>query len=342
MIPTAFDLSKLESNSNCYVAVRFAIPYCLHLPDANYKAAIEINSRTLIVQIVLTKVYSNLSRRSVLPGASSVERFAGRRGDYSYSSAIAYIPFELEKQNLSFDKVWGTVEKNHSAYRQQAITALNELIKIYRFCTGECHIRPLTGHDVWFDYNIAFIPMKQLGDASVISVDDLNDIVATIPDFPYEVVTDIQDKTLSGFQVPLSTELLLNAYDFLDQGNYRLSVIEAETAFETAVLTFLHNYYHDQPNSISKIESYQSFGQIINDPLFNNALASRAKKFIKNESPRKEWNESVWQLRGDLVHGRKLAITFPEALKATQTVESTLEDLLDRPPIRPWRYSGGK
>ena len=155
---------------------------------------------------------------------------------------------------------------------------------------------------------------------------------------------NFKQRLLEGEHVSLTEELLLNAQDFLHQGNYRLAVIEAESAFESAVYEFLLQYYKNSPDIIKKIsEDIHSFVNLIKKPFTEKALNLKAKQFTKeNRKAGKnylEWEKHVWEIRGDLVHGRISTVSYQEASKAIQVVEDLLFLFFNRPKTKVNQYS---
>lgn len=338
-----YNLSKLEPESTHYVVIGFSAPFCLHLPNDSYKVPLNpIQQRINYCQIMIAERRRGNSQSGLLPGVQDTEKFADRHGIYYYSSILVYIPIEENIIRVSQEKnnLWEHIERNHSSYRAQAVNSTNRLIATYRHVTGECHIRQLTGNDMWFDYSVALVSVKNPSESYFMPVYDLHSILPKIPDIPETAVMDIKDKISANYQIPLAEELLLNAYDWLDQGNYRMAVIEAETAFEAALLLFLREHYRHQLSVLTKIEGIKSFGRLIDDDIFKNALASKGKDFSKSKSRyRDDWDKFVWQVRGNLVHGRIEDVTESEAIKSLGVVEETLKDLLGRQPTTPWRFT---
>lgn len=359
MSPSAsYDLTKLKPDGSHYVAISFTIPHYLHLPDDNYLVYVadqitnkSVSRRLLAVQVILEKKQKAISQAELHLVQRELWEMAGAHGFYGFSSITVYMPVRggNPETHQDFKKMWNQVEKDHLIYKDMAASAINNLITVYRYCTGESHIRQLAGDDLRFEYNFAFFfnenPVEMHVSkfrGQVLPLYNLFDRLPANLNIPSEIVADIQTKLAENFEIPLSEELLLNAYDLMEHGNYRLAVMEAETAFEAAVLKFLRQYYKDEPDKIERIEGIKSFGYLINQDFFKNALASRSKTFRKNEAPRKEWDEYVWGVRGALVHGRISDITYEEAIIALETVEKTLEYLLNRPTTKPWRYAGPK
>jgi len=340
-----YNLDLLKPDGSHYIAIGFSAPFCLHLPDGNYKVKVTSQERELIVQVILEKRQRNLSRGGLLPGIQEIEQFADRRGIYCFTSLIVYIPIRGITPTIhsNFDEMSKFVHENHPWANKLAVKAFNRLLEIYRLCTGECHIHPLSGRDVWMDYSVAFFYNEFPPDAGrskftahVTPVYSLHNIMPSAPNVPDSVVKDIHKKLSGNFETELSDELLLNVYDFIDQGNYRVAIIESETAFEIAVQKFLHHYYHGRQREIDRLDRINSFTQLLHNDLFKIAMAP--KKFSVGESTYENWNRYAWKVRGSLVHGKTLKISQEDALKAVRTIEESLEFLFDRPQTQPWRY----
>lgn len=344
-LPVMYNLDLLNPDGNHYIAIGFSAPFCVHLPDGNYKVKIIAQNRELTVQVILEKRRRNLSHGGLLPGVQEIEQFADRRGIYCFTSLIVYIPIRGVTPTIhsNFDEMSKIVHENHPWANNLAVKAFNRLLEIYRLCTGECHIHPLSGRDVWMDYSVAFFYNEFPPDAGrskfiahVTPVYSLHNLMPSAPNVPNSVVKDIHKKLGENFETELSDELLLNAHDLIDQGNFRAAVIESETAFEIAVQKFLRNNYHGRQREIDKLDRMNSFTNLLNNDLFQRAIAP--KKFCKGELMYENWNRHAWRLRGDLVHGKISKVSQEDALEAVRTIEATLEYLFDRSKTQPWRY----
>jgi len=160
------------------------------------------------------------------------------------------------------------------------------------------------------------------------------DLISQSPNIPPEVINEIRDKSLLDFDVKLSEELIMNAYDFLDQGNFRLAVIEIETGFEAALFELLQAHYSGK----TRIRNYKSPADLIKDSPFQTLMRNQKKVFDKTSPLYQEWNKLVWSKRNDIVHGRLKDVSHDIALQAITVVEKNLEYILDRKHTRPWRY----
>jgi len=158
-IPTGFDLTKLKADGSHFIAIGFSLPFCIHLPNDNYPINIFDGSNRITIQIVIEHRQRNLSKKGLLFGSEEVERFADRRGTFCFTQVICYIPIRGKDQvtNQDFEAMSKIADSHRDWSRSIAIKAINRFIELYRFFTGECHIRPLAGHDVWFDFSSTFM-----------------------------------------------------------------------------------------------------------------------------------------------------------------------------------------
>ena len=145
----------------------------------------------------------------------------------------------------------------------------------------------------------------------------------------------ISEKLVTDYQVKLSDELILNAHDFLDQGNFRLAVIEAETGFEAALYELLHAHFEGKE---IKIKEYKSPTSLIKNNPFQTVMRNRQRTFDLGCEQYKEWDKKVWDVRNKIVHGRLPDVTYEVASDAIQVVEDILEYISNREQTKPWRY----
>ncbi len=339
--PVGLYLDHLRPDGKYYVVIGFSIPYCLYLPDGIYKVLVQAAGYALTGQVELKRGQRRLSEAGslsrVLATANDTQKFADRRGVFCYSSILVYIPvMETSLDTLiNIEKAWEVIEKNRFWYHELAIIAFNRLVEIYRFCTGECHIKLLTGRDLWFDFNFFLLLNQRPPQAITLPLYHTSNVLPATVKIPEFVFTDIREKLIADFYLPLSEELLLNVHDLIDQGNYRLAVIEVEAAYEAALYELLRSHFGDK----LKVKNYSDPGNLIEDKPFQAIMQSKHKQFDLTDHRYKRWKKHVWNVRNGLVHGRRSSVTYEAAVDAVQIVENILEYVKDRPPTRPWRFS---
>ena len=347
-----YDFSKLKADGSHYVVVSLTIPYAIHLPNDNYEIEIVHSSQTSfrkhIVQVIIESRWRELDPRRTVVLGKRYEKHADRQGAYRYTYAWVYIPVGSSKPNIhhSYEITWERIRPQAQFFSQIALTAINKLLEVYRYCSKECHIVPLVGHKALADFDVAFLFNELPADWAesrfrtvtfpMFSLQHLTSAVDPVPD---EVINTIRNLLLSQSNVPAHDKLLLNAYDLLDQTNYRLAVIEAETAFETAIQHFVFESYNGRKEETARLRKINQFTNLLRNALFQSLVVSRNKTFEKGTNPFDEWHKKVWDIRNHLVHGIQPTISYSKALTAITTVEKTLKYLLDRPQTNPWRYS---
>jgi hypothetical protein len=336
-----YDLSKLKTDGSHYVVVSFNIPYCLELPDGNYPVVISRPGGACTAQVILKRKYGQSVGEPV--------PIAGRKQGIYYSSVDVYFPLRWPDPHHHADitRVSGYVfDENDEVYRALALGATNRLITVYRFSTGEYHCKPVSGLD---DHSLALLFNENPPDAGTPKFRALHQgfqssqsVLKTFVDIPNDTAADLKSKLESDFEVPLSEELILNAYDFLSQGNYRLAIIEMEAGFEAAALGFLVEYYHTDSESTRELETINSFVTLLKHPLVEKAFASRSVRFTKGDERYQEWDQYVWKVRGKLVHGKCSTASREDADKAIETIEGVLAYLLQRPRTELRRFAHSK
>lgn len=334
-----FDISKLRPFGGHYVGLAFDLRYNLHLPPSHYEVSLSVAKRTAVSLVQIQSWRRKTDREGLLVPEEQVEKYVDREGTFLYTSVIVYLPIRAPdpETNQDRDKVWEQVCKRHQMLLGQAILVINRMLSIYRFETGEYHIRPLAGDNTWFDHALALVFLDYIqpnGDAeATILYQEYFDsyrIGPVKPPVPADTQTRFQKKLISDFQVPLWEDLILNAYDFLDQGNNRLTIIEVEVAFEAALLYIFEKHRPD--NRAFKINSP---GKMMKNRRFQQALIKSGKKWDKDSELYQEWRSKVWNVRNGIVHGNMRDVSHHTAKSALDVVEDNLEYLLDRAKTRP-------
>lgn len=347
--PIFFDFSKLRPNGFHYVAADFSLPYSLHISEGSYDVDVSAGENTLTVQILLSNIWKNQNKRTIFPFIEDerIERFADIQGEYRYTDVKVFVPVSSNRPDAPQDieTTWRKVSQDRYWYLNLAIQAVNRLLEIYRFCIKEPHVRSLTGRDLKFDFKFVLLfnrnsPSEPSSDF-VVKISPTvywGDIHAPFENVSGVVEQDIRDKLTSPFKVPLSEELVLNAYEHIVQGNYRLAIIDVETAFETAVYQHLRDFYSHDQNMLSEIERIgkDSFTNLVQGRKFRPAFNGRI--FTKNVPEFESWREKVMELRNKLVHGQKEDVSKQEAIDAVETIEQVLSFLLTRATTEPYKF----
>lgn len=351
------DISKLKTNGSHYALIGFTLPIYLDLPCQDYETVIEMNGKAMVIQMIFEKGEVGYFPDLPMPITDVTPRSPLYRKPIHYSSFLVYIPFRLnnEHSNRVQNDVWQSLSDNCQKFCSAAVSAVNNIIRTYRFKTGEIDVKPITLGDVLYKYDLALLfnkndPNDSISEfvGTVVSTCNNDYLFIKRTEVPEEVTFIIRSEVAHGCNVPLSDELLLNAYDLFEQGNFRLAIIEAETAFESAIYQFLLEYYKSNAAVTSKVMEAKSFTTLLRYPESNLAIGLEKKEFYCSDPRRGRpnagknyvlWEQHVWALRGAIVHGRIANATYAEANKAIEVVQDLLSLLFGRRKTIVKRYS---
>lgn len=335
--PVFYDLSGLHARGNHFVAISFALPYCLHLPDETYRVQLPTGVGPILAQIVLDKKGYLMGTERPQGHINKGERL-GILGDRSrYTFVHVYMPIGADdpRKNSNRELVWQQAERNKLFFRDNALVAINRLLLLYREVSNDHHVRPLSGRETWFDFWIALAfntrpPEDLVSEFTMIAlpVQDYHDIVPELPDLPPQLLSVLRDRLLTEYEVPLAASLIQNAQEFLEQGLFRQAVLEAETAFEAALFRAFKEYAADKPLKTT----FESPVNLIKYKPFQAMLKSLNKEFPYKGERYNRWHTEVWSLRGDIIHGKRGEVAGQEASNAVTMVIELLDYLFDRWP----------
>ena len=133
---------------------------------------------------------------------------------------------------------------------------------------------------------------------------------------------DINDFLKYDENIWLHTDLIINAEDFLLEKNYRMCVIEANTAVETILFNVIAKHYNVSPTNIKKEVSLNDLQKKrINDL---NEYLILIDPNITNGKKWSDWKDKRQDLRNDVVHKRK-KLDMNEADKALSSAKVLIE-----------------
>ena len=337
MQTNGLDITRLKTDGSHYVAISFNLPYHLELPEDNYEVKVKLSDKEIIVQVILEHHKEQIDEMLKKPVDKYSDRF--------YSTVSAYVPLRFNDMSFhsNFRKVESVVFDKHEEFRKIGIHSVNRLILIYRHFTGDFHIRSITSLNdfslaILFNENSPQNPTSHLK-AYGKKYYTTESILRYTTDLPTLMIEKLKKKLLNITTVSLVNELLLNAYSFLDEGNFRLAIIEAETAFEVAIGHFLLDHYKGDTDKIQWLERQNSFTNLLNSNEAEVAFSSHSKSFKKNNQLYALWEKNVWKVRGSIVHGKTIDVPYPIAAKALKTIEEVLENLLERPRTKLRNYA---
>jgi hypothetical protein len=219
-------------------------------------------------------------------------------------------------------------EEEQKEVRRWIHAVINRLLEVYRFTEGEFHVDTIPMNELW-EYEVQTWADSDEGSHAPSTIEGKRFYpplvgmrlarIAPVPDVARRLLAD-------GEQLPVPQVLLLNARREALLENYRLAVVEAETAFEALVDQAVSQYYRSKGSSPDEI---------------GKKLEAGLKNLIRDHLPRvcggkfegtkahQTWQRDLYGLRNDVVHngaraGREQAEKAIEAAdKALRWVETT-------------------
>ena len=256
--------------------VRTAIPYPLIWDKGRF--AVRVQGQ--VFQVDFERRYRQQDGKFKSPGIAQTQCVELR---YDRLARIAHTAIEILFPHLVED-------------RQELLgwirLVLNRLIQVYRFTTGEFFLETVPQNEMWpCDIGV----VQEDGTLSC----DFKHIV----DFGYGLTIAriapipelAQQYFLSEAELPISRMLFLNALREELLENFRLAIVEAETAFESLVPEVISQYYRGQGVVESEIQSI---------------LDARLKKLLKDHLPKCCGESFVGTPGGNIWLGRMTSIIF--------------------------------
>lgn len=237
-----------------------------------------------------------------------------RFGQLNYMYATYY--FFITEKNI--DDIKKTLDVK---YLPLCAEVINHISKAYRLLIDQYFPRNFTKND-FIGYLIAFS-----SDKNDFFGEEYHNNVVFHQDYPDKNLRiDINDFLRYEKDIKLHTELILNSEDFFMEKNYRMTVIEADTAIESILSNIIIKHYNKFPKDTQ------------NEAFLNKILEMRLddfKKYLKHVSPNitsltewAKWREKCHTPRNEVVHKRKMP-EEKEAEDALASAKKLLEVLKD-------------
>ncbi len=147
-----------------------------------------------------------------------------------------------------------------------------------------------------------------------------------------ETQLSIAEKLPSEYEPPSWKLIIENGATFHRRGNYRMAVIESYSGFELFMIDYLKNKYKEKELEQPLIDYLMNRTEL-NHMLNHGLYLTIGKKFnqINNELWSKWDNnkDGVRQLRHEIVHDGRIAVTKEESEKAINVINSMIKKLME-------------
>lgn len=318
--------------------IKFKLPFCLYLQDGMYSVRVPELGTDDPVLIELSKFRREKEKidyvtfwRAELVGRA--ELWNDRNGVFRRSSAIIIFPLSIIPDD--FDNVELRGRGDTELLIESTVKALNRLISIYRFVTGDTYIPILQATDIYNTFEFGRCIFSSDGSMSRHSrqAGFDNRLTNTRPDYDNTTEQEIRNLLAKSDPIPLFEEFMMNARSLLDERNWRASAIEIQTAFEIFVASHVRNYYTGRRTPKTALDKIMKCGFM--NLLTTHLNRATGKTFTRGQPHYDQWLNDTYLLRNKVVHEGYIP-SQQEAYNAVIAVEQTLEYLLGRRPDKYW------
>ena len=289
-------------------AVRVAFPY----PLIWDRGELEISVEDKPFQVIFERRYHEAPDKRPPTGsimsAPHQELPYDRLGRIAYTHVEIYFPMYVENDLTDREALWNWVH-----------TIINRLLSVYRYSMEEFYIDTL--------------PKNELNIQAITTIDEHGRMSETLIGFqaasssrwlksartrpiPDEARRILRD----GTELPISKMLFLNAKREHLLENYRIAVVEAETAFEALIDQVIAQYYRGQGLSTAEIENKLRAG-------LTNLIAHHIPRCcgaaFESTSEHTAWQTDLYELRNSVVHDGA-SVSAEQASQALDAAERAM------------------
>ena len=265
------------------------------------------------------KDYEIAFERSWHTGYNNVEMKYDRLSRVSYTKICVRFPYETTGDDC----------KN---LRRIVHKAINRLLDVYRVATKEYYIGHIPIHEMGTE-NVSHGIYTVKDDGSIYELHSWHYYAGSGITLSPQEEMDHEAKLNLAYELPLSVVdvLLLNAKRSFLFEEYRIAVIEAETAFEVSIDRVLRQYYlskttRSKDGYIVPAYSKEDVTRLLDTGLKNllkdHLTRARGKEFIGTTEHRR-WENNLYELRNAIVHDGK-EVQEDEAKRALEAAEDAL------------------
>jgi hypothetical protein len=174
---------------------------------------------------------------------------------------------------------------------------INRVLDVYRYTTEEFHVDTIPKNELR-DYKVRTINEDGTFDNRESMV--TGGITGWLVHVPPEPIPDEALRLLGdGTELPIPRVLYLNAKREEFYENYRLAVVEAETAFEVLIDQVIAQYYREQSRSSAEIENILQAG--LRNLIDHHIVRSCGEAFAGTPE-HTAWDNDLYNLRNSVVH----------------------------------------
>jgi hypothetical protein len=276
------------------VRITLVLPFVIRLNDACYHGKVEGNQFNLHLKYCIKNPAKESDKESIVA-------FKLTTGELDEASNIK-VPGALLQYSMAQVQFWRNVEFDSAEAQQgsiqkcldRAFLYLNRFIDIYRYSTSDTEVRPLTkteyyatraNHPLHFWINCQekrkLLMGNSFGEAGVSTLPPL---------FGDNIRNTIDEMFKSGEQPPITDLLLLNARTYIENGEFRLAIVELGSALDIRVEQITKSFLEqgnklteENKKKLENLPTKQIVEQLLNPVLKENIMESAVWMEIDNK-----------------------------------------------------------
>jgi hypothetical protein len=231
-----------------------------------------------------------------------------RLGRVAYTQVEIYFPMYVQDDLTDREELWNWVH-----------TIINRLLSVYRYSMEEFYIDTVPKDELNIETITTINEHGRLSETRIGFQAASSDRWLTrartrpIPDEARRILRD-------GTELPISKVLFLYAKREHLLENYRIAVVEAETAFETLIDQVIAQYYRGQGLSTAEIENKLRAG-------LTNLIAHHIPRCcgaaFESTSEHAAWQTDLYELRNSVVHDGA-SVSAEQASQALDAAERAM------------------
>ncbi|MFC2045202.1 hypothetical protein ACFLUH_00790 [Chloroflexota bacterium] len=343
-------VTNYKEPTNVTAKVSFDLPFCLYLRDGDYEVQVANYKATVSTK---QKKHKHIDERLFIKETTSEIRH-DRYGRIRYTSLEINIPLcavaerdtkkriadkELEAQDDGLVHIEIDIEDLCEKYIQPAIEevldVINFFLAIYREITSNFWVRTLSRDDIskatieWYEDN------ELLCGGLTLSYGKKG--ISLEPYVNQTFETQLRERLKLNFKPSIVKELALNARDYLELDNYRMSLIESRTCIEVIIDRLLLGYFQHRKLGVDEIKKVlkvkenvkcKSISDVLQQAYLNTKLKNGLKVVLGHSLAE---DRDLWKRWLKLKTNRESAIHSATSIPEIDAIDgvNTLMDIID-------------
>jgi hypothetical protein len=305
------------------IKVTLALPFMLHLRDGTYRGRIDKEEFSLHLQ----SYRADLGKGDDQESRAFFQASTGKLTE-AYQVKIPGAMLQYSLVTIHFHRKGSIISETNEQVIQDSVSRahrfLNHFIEVYRVVTSDTDARTLANTEyqrVRAGQALHYC-INSPGERKCLMGVQIAEpgITAPLPEFlGSEVEKPVKEILIAGRRPSIVALLLLNAQSFLEEGQFRLSVIELGSALDVNVEQTTRNLLKSRGELTEEMS--KKLEKLTTAPIVEQILSSIVKQDILNSPEWSQIHNKFRPLRNSVIHDA-YEPTQAESADALQIVQS--------------------